>query len=80
MRYHHDCSHCVLLGSIYIEGEYFDLYFCSQGSLKLPTVLARYGDEESNYFSGLSFSGLSFSEFHPALAEAKNLAEQRGLI
>lgn len=57
-HYEHDCDKCIFLGNWvdYKKGRTFDLYFCSQDGL--PTVLARYGNEEFNYYSGLNMSGI----------------------
>lgn len=48
MRYKHDCDKCKPLGSF----SEFDLYFCNQGG-ELDTVIARYGNDKWQYFSGL---------------------------
>jgi hypothetical protein len=58
-------------------GEYkeFDLYFCMQGRLYIPTVLARYSDEVFGYSSGLTVA-----DHIPQLAEAKRRAKERGLL
>jgi alpha-D-ribose 1-methylphosphonate 5-triphosphate synthase subunit PhnG len=45
-RYKHDCSACLFVGE---HGEY-DVYVCPQNGL--PTIVARYGDEGSEYVSG----------------------------
>lgn len=66
-RYPHDCSQCVFLG-LYQE---YDLYYCPQ--IGLPTVLARYGHEGHEYYSGL---GLSMQP----LIEAQSRAIDRGLL
>lgn len=46
-RYTHDCEKCMYLGNF----EKYDLYWCMQG-VNIPTVIARYGDEGSEYTSG----------------------------
>lgn len=48
MRYKHDCDKCKPLGQF----DEYDLYFCNQGG-RISTVIARDGDEESDYISGL---------------------------
>lgn len=66
-KYEHDCHQCTDLG----EHEGHDLYHCMQGG-NLATVLARYGNEGSEYMSGL---GLSLAP----LVEAEQRATERGL-
>ena len=71
-KYQHDCDDCVYLG-LYIDGSgTYDLYFCVQGG-KMPTVIARWGDEPSHNMSGL---GLVLTP----LKVAVNRAIQRGLL
>jgi len=67
-RYEHDCSACVFLGT-YRD---YDLYFCGED---YKTVIARYGDDEPEYQSGLTFVGII-----PQLTEAARLAVDRGLL
>lgn len=59
-RYNNYCKECEYLG----QYEEFDLYYCSQGGL--PTVIARYGEEEK-YISGMNFAT---KDGEPALYEA----------
>lgn len=73
--YQHDCDECTYLGDVYVSGEHFDLYFCNQGGLHLPTVIARYGNEGSQYLSGLAHADL-----HPALSAGKKRAKARNFI
>lgn len=70
-RYRHDCDQCVFLGQ-YMNRD--DLYACGQQRLGW-TVLARHGDEPSDYNSGMSGS---FSM--PELIEARRRAQALGLI
>ncbi len=71
MRYAHDCDECVPLG----EYKEFDLYFCRQGRLDVPPVLARYGNDGPQYSSGLTVA-----DHIPQLAEAKRRAKEKGLL
>lgn len=70
-RFEHDCKTCVYLG----RHEKYDLYLCDGIS-----PLARYGNEESEYVSGLtcSFRGESFSV--EPLCVARELALEKGLV
>ena len=69
-RFTHDCKRCTFLGQF---GE-FDLYHCDQFQWsRIPTVIARYGNEPWEYASGLDATSI------PELAEAKRRAEERGL-
>lgn len=67
-RYTHDCDDCKPLGEF---GEY-DLYYCAKGH---PTVIARYGDDGSEYLSGMSFVGKV-----DELTEAHRRAAASGLL
>lgn len=69
-RYTHDCEHCVSLGEF---GE-FDLYFCDHGGFR-PTVISRWGNDGSEYSSGLEIAHLD----NP-LGEAKRRAINNGLL
>lgn len=69
-RHEHDCSKCKPLG----EFEEFDLYYCDQDALKLPTVIARFG------IDGDYYSGIIFVDHNPALAEAKKRAIDAGYL
>ena len=66
-RFEHDCKRCAFLG----QYEEYDLYFCPQNGI--PTVIARYGDEGSEYTSGLNSSTI-------ALVEAQVRAEMAGML
>jgi hypothetical protein len=69
--HNHNC--CIYLGSTEPqEKEKFDFYFCFQGG-KVPTVVARYGNDGPDYNSGLP-SNL------PQLKRAELLAKGRGLL
>jgi hypothetical protein len=50
-RYVHDCEACQFLGS---SSKGMDLYWCSQGGgPNISTVIARFGNEGPDYFSGI---------------------------
>jgi len=66
-KFEHDCEVCVFLGH-YLE---HDLYCCPKG----PDILARYGDEGSEYMDGLTFAHRNLH-----LAECFRRAEQNGLL
>jgi hypothetical protein len=68
--YRHDCKSCVFLGRH--NGQ--DLYFCEQGG-SIPTVVARFGDEGSEYTSSMEMV-----EHYPELKAALRLAIERGLV
>lgn len=69
-QFKHDADCCTFLGRHLGN----DLYFCSQGG-NLPTVIARYGNEGSDYNSGLPVAHLV-----PALTEAKKRAIAAGIL
>ena len=69
-KFKHWCPTCIPLGSHNEK----DLYFCKE-STNVTTVLARYGDGESEYLSGIHAA-----QFNEDLAEALNRAKQAGLI
>ena len=66
--YEHDCTNCIHLG----VHDKADLYFCLQGG-NMPTVIARYSNEGSDYTSGMLFP-------RPELIRAKELAKEKGLM
>jgi hypothetical protein len=76
-HFKHDCEHCHFLGNVLAGGKEVDLYFCNQAGM--PTVIARYSDEGSDYASGMPFG-------HPvdgSIAElmvARALAVRKGLL
>lgn len=49
-NFEHDCEKCQFLGSVVIEGEVQDLYYCAYE----PTIISRYGTD-GDYSSGLCF-------------------------
>lgn len=61
-RFTHDCDKCDFLGR---HGNW-DLYYCYKDVFG-PTVIARFGDEGSEYISGM------YHEI-PAISEAKTRA------
>lgn len=79
-KFNHDCDNCEFLGrhihlsedGSYYSGKELDLYFCSGE----PTVIARYGDEGSQYMSGMVFAR---PDGTPHLYEAKLRAIKNGL-
>lgn len=73
--FEHDCEKCVFLGWFwgYELDKPFDLYFCEQGGLFGPTVIARYGDDGADYQSGLGTKT-------KCLQMAEKLARGLGLI
>ena len=72
MRYQHDCQECVFLG----EREEYDLYYCN-GTGSGRTIIARYGDGEGDYISGIEIA-----KKYPdsALRIALDFAIDRGLF
>lgn len=71
-KFKHECPNCTFLGRFDGEIEY-DLYYCTQGGL--PTIVARHGDPEVMYVSGMALS-----KAHPAIFRGKVLARKAGLI
>lgn len=70
-QFKHDCNDCKFLGRYTTpSGVACDLYFCPQGG-RIPTVIARYSDEGSDYNSGLGFP-------MPELEEAARRAVVQG--
>lgn len=69
------CSSCRFLGGYLYDGDVFDLYFCSDGLEDSATVIARFGEDGSDYVSGLDLA-----EASPALKEAKARAINKGFI
>ena len=47
-KFDHDCDNCQYVGNF----KEYDLYFCNT----TPTVIARYGNEGSEYASGMVFA------------------------
>lgn len=52
----HDCADCILLGGTADVGRVYDLYFHPGDD---PTVVARYGSDGPDYYSGLRSAGNS---------------------
>lgn len=72
-EYVHDCADCTYLGRHYSDRQRIsDLYVCKG---LMPTVIARFSDEGSDYTSGLCFVG-GVGE----LTEAHRRAVARGLL
>lgn len=77
-KFTHDCDHCIYLGRFIKH----DLYVCQRFNI-IDTVLARYGEEENNYISGLDYamlygSKLSSNQSGRILFEALKRATARG--
>jgi hypothetical protein len=75
-EFRHDCKKCEFLGRTIGGGKMFDLYVHMPSlSLYGPTLIARYGNEGSEYYSGpieyISAYG------HAELFVAKHLFETR---
>lgn len=68
----HDCERCTFLGR-HLGEQVADLYVHTDGPM--PTVIARYSDEGSDYNSGLAFVGKIDD-----LTEAHRRAVERGLL
>lgn len=75
--YAHECEGCTFLGRCTRSGAWFDLYFCTQGSL--PTVISRRSSDPPDYTSGLEIARAIEAEA-PAdpLVEALRRARARG--
>jgi hypothetical protein len=74
--YKHDCEECTFLGTVQSKAKTpIDLYFCPQAGL--PTVIARFSDEDSDNVSGMP---LALKRKGSWLYIAKMLAWYRGLI
>jgi len=72
-KFKHWCNRCVYLGHFYIDPTMeYDLYYCPGVGKPIATVLARFGDANEEYLSGLR--GIHFS---PVLQEALKRAEAR---
>ena len=72
-EYKHDCDNCTYLGFEKKDGKMVDLYFCPQHTL--PTIIARYSSEASDYISGIQLAN-----HFPELWTAKTRATAAGLI
>ena len=72
-QFEHDCKNCIFLGRYEAHpNPPCDLYVCPPSDI----VVARYGNDGSEYSSGLVFAG---EGGHPWLVEATKRARQRGL-
>ena len=70
----HDCNECIFLG-LYLS---HDLYYCKKGPG--PTLIARWGDEGSEYTSGIQFGVQYKDNLDSPMGEAYRLAIEKGLI
>lgn len=68
--YRHDCSRCTALGSWSDGLRFYDLYYCAKS---IPTLIARYGSEGSEYISGMGMPVLP-------IVEAERRARERGIL
>jgi hypothetical protein len=68
----HYCNECVFLGNLNSSEQLYDLYFCRDGGSN-PTVIARYGNEDHEFLSGIYGNQLE-------LVEAKKRALFQKLI
>ena len=69
-KFIHDCAQCKFLA--HKDGH--DLYFCEQNGFG-PTVVARYGNDGSDYTSGLEGA-----QVDPIISNAKLLALRHGYL
>jgi hypothetical protein len=75
-QFEHDCAICVYLGTVVAGKRLADLYVHPhQGVFCMPTVIARYSNEGSDYTSGMCFSYGSNAD----LTVARIAAEERGI-
>src|SRR3990167_2809320 len=77
-KYQHDCDECVFLGTFQNEQD-TDLYWCGEKKGILPTVIARFSDEGSDYASGMCFGRIHANEPSSSIGEAYRRAIARGL-
>lgn len=74
-QFRHNCKYCAYLGSVsvepedsnparYVKSEDFDLYYCQQGTMRSPTIIARWGHNGPDYSSG--FSDTTFTKETPS--------------
>lgn len=50
--YVHNCNKCIFLGTVDSENTKMDLYWCVSNTMRsLDSLIARYGNEGSNYAS-----------------------------
>ena len=50
-KYKHDCTKCRFLGQTIGGGRLTDLYICDPIPERSPTLVARFSDDEPDYFS-----------------------------
>jgi len=70
-KFKHDCMSCEYLATISVTGIdipprkncTYDLYFCPAPKSGYPTIVARFGNEDSEYLSGTEFA-----TFNPIIA------------
>lgn len=79
-NFKHNCNICIFLGELLFTDNFTvgvdpdivraaDLYVCSHDG-GIPTVIARFGDEENDYISGLELHD-NYRYTHLALKEAQ---------
>jgi hypothetical protein len=84
--YSHNCDKCVFLGTWEWREVLYDMYTCKQGTLNLPTVIARFSSEEKDYISGIEVARAletqlqRLDEINHPLVEALHRAFARGLL
>lgn len=75
-QFTHDCSNCQFLG----QDKEHDYYYCNS---RLPTVIARFGSEGSEYASGMESAIHLENEkgYHDyPLVKALKLARKKNLV
>ena len=73
-KFKNTCEKCTYLG--YFRGH--DLYYCMQGGF--PTILARFGNDESSYVSGMQFAENDKDVHNSEMGEAYRRSVVMGLI
>lgn len=89
-QFTHDCTACVFLGRysrppgqlLFTLKNEFDLYFCKASNRCLDTVVARFGNEGSEYASGHSsfYPKPVGMDLHNPLAIAVERANARQIL
>ena len=75
-KFSHDCTKCNFLGS----DDQYDYYYCSHNK-PTPTVIARFGNINSEYCSGLKIAEILDKDgIDDPLVTALNLAKIKGFI